>query len=194
LAANRHFTSSPAFFILTLELRVPLYGRKRREEKAMHTRIVGLCSAAVFAFALILSTSSMTRAGGDDGIVRVKSAYSVAESVRRLKKDISDKGIKFFIEVDQAKLAAESGIPLNPSTLLEFGNPPLGTQFITSNPNAGLDWPVRLLIMQDDKGDVWAVYTDFDWIARRHGIKDRDAQFKMASSVIASITSSIRSR
>jgi uncharacterized protein (DUF302 family) len=160
----------------------------------MSTRIVGLCSAALFAFALILSGASMTRAGGDDGIVRVKSAYSVAESVRRLKKDISDKGIKFFIEVDQAKLAAESGIPLNPSTLLEFGNPPLGTQFITSNPNAGLDWPVRLLIMQDDKGDVWAVYTDFDWIARRHGIKDRDAQFKMASSVIASITSSIRSR
>jgi uncharacterized protein (DUF302 family) len=160
----------------------------------MSTRIIGLSSAALLAFVLILSASSMTRGGGDDGIVRVKSAYSVAESVRRLKKDISEKGIKFFIEVDQAKLAAESGILLNPSTLLEFGNPPLGTQFITSNPNAGLDWPVRLLIMQDDKDDVWAVYTDFDWIARRHGIKDRDAQFKMASSVIASITSSIRSR
>lgn len=160
----------------------------------MSTRIVGLCSTALLAFAVILSASSMTRAGGDDGIVRVKSTYSVAESVRRLKKDISDKGIKFFIEIDQATLAAESGIPLNPSTLLEFGNPPLGTQFITSNPNAGLDWPVRLLIMQDDKGDVWAVYTDFDWIARRHGIKNRDAQFKMASSVIASITSSVRAK
>jgi uncharacterized protein (DUF302 family) len=62
-----------------------------------------------------------------------------------------------------------------------FGNPPLGTQFITSNPNAGLDWPVRLLLTQDDNGDLWAVWTDFDWIARRHNIRDRGAQFKMAT-------------
>ena len=37
-------------------------------------------------------------------------------------------------EIDQSKLAADAGIKLRPSTLLVFGNPPLGTQFITSNP------------------------------------------------------------
>ena len=41
------------------------------------------------------------------------------------------KGIKFFSEIDQSKLAADAGIKLRPSTLLVFGNPPLGTQFIT---------------------------------------------------------------
>ena len=54
-----------------------------------------------------------------------------------------------------------------------FGNPPLGTQFMTSNPNAGLDWPVRLLVIQDNAGAVWTVYTDFAWIAARHGIVNR---------------------
>jgi uncharacterized protein (DUF302 family) len=78
--------------------------------------------------------------------------------------------------------------------LLVFGNPPLGTQFITANPNAGLDWPVRLLVTQDDKGDVWAVYTDFQWIADRHGIKNREAQFKMATSVVESITSTLKAK
>jgi uncharacterized protein (DUF302 family) len=77
---------------------------------------------------------------------------------------------------------------------LVFGNPPLGTQFITANPNAGLDWPVRLLLTQDDSGQVWAVYTDFNWIARRHGITTRDAQFKMATSVVSSILSTIETR
>jgi uncharacterized protein (DUF302 family) len=57
----------------------------------------------------------------------------------RIKKDIADEGIRFFSEIDQAKLAADAGIKLRPSTLLVFGNPPLGTQFITANPNAGLD-------------------------------------------------------
>jgi uncharacterized protein (DUF302 family) len=78
--------------------------------------------------------------------------------------------------------------------LLIFGNPPLGTQFITANPNAGLDWPVRLLVFENDKGEVWTVYTDFDWIARRHGIKSRGDQFKMASTVIGSITSSVKAK
>jgi uncharacterized protein (DUF302 family) len=98
------------------------------------------------------------------------------------------------MEIDQAKLADEAGIRLRPSTLLVFGNPPLGTQFITANPNAGLDWPVRLLLTQDDNGDVWAVWTDFDWIAQRHKIKTRDAQFKMATMVVKSITSTITAK
>ncbi len=95
------------------------------------------------------------------------------------------KGIKFFMVVDQAQLGADAGLKLNPSKLLVFGNPPLGIQFLTANPDAGLDWPVRLLVNQDDAGQVWAVYTDFGWIARRHNITDRNAQFQMASEVIA---------
>ncbi len=118
----------------------------------------------------------------------------MAEAIVRIKADIAAKGIKFFSEIDQSKLAADAGIKLRPSTLLVFGNPPLGTQFITSNPDAGLDWPVRLLLTQDDNGDVWAIWTDFEWIARRHNIHDRSAQFKMATSVVGSITSTITHR
>jgi hypothetical protein len=52
---------------------------------------------------------------------------------------------------------------------------------------------VRLLVQQDEKGDVWAVYTDFGWIARRHGVEGAAAEpFRTASGVIASITSAIR--
>ena len=159
----------------------------------MSARRSEFCRALLFAFALTASSSVATLAG-DDGIVRVKSAYPIGETVERLKKDIADKGIKFFDEIDQSKLAAAAGIKLNPSVLLTFGNPPLGTQFITANANAGLDWPVRLLVFQDEKGEVWTAYTDFDWIARRHGIKSREEQFKMASTVVDSITSSVKTK
>jgi uncharacterized protein (DUF302 family) len=150
-----------------------------------------LAVIASFVFANFV-LSGIAQAESNDGIVRVKSAVSVNESVERIKKDVAQKGIKFFMEIDQQKLADDAGIKLNPSTLLVFGNPPLGTQFITANPNAGLDWPVRLLVTQDDKGEVWAVYTDFQWIADRHGIKNREAQFKMATSVVESITSTLK--
>lgn len=129
-----------------------------------------------------------------DGVIKVKSIYPLEETIARIKQDIAAKGIKFFDEIDQAKLGVEAGINLRPSTLLIFGNPPLGIQFLTSNPNAGLDWPVRLLVMQDKNGDVYAAYTDFAWIAKRRGIRDRDAQFKMASTVISSILSTVSAR
>ena len=145
-------------------------------------------------FALLLAVTAATVAKAEDGIVRIKSAYSVADTVARLRHDISAKGIMFFSEIDQTKLAANAGVTVKPSTLLVFGNPPLGTQFITSNPNAGLDWPVRLLLTQDDNGDVWAVWTDFEWIARRHNITDRAAQVAMATKVVGSITSTITSK
>ncbi len=157
----------------------------------MLTRLMKLCAAAMLAGVLALPAAP-AKAGGSDGVILVKSAYSMAETIRRLKDDVAAKKIMFFLEVDQAKLAADAGIALRPSTLLIFGNPPLGTQFMTSNPVSGLDWPVRLLVFQDQNGAVWAAYTDFGWIARRHGINDRDAQFQMASTVIASITASVQ--
>jgi uncharacterized protein (DUF302 family) len=163
------------------------------EEPSMFARLIQPCSAVLFVCALTVSLPVPTMAA-NDGIITVKSAYPMGETIARLKKDIADKGIKFFDEIDQSKLAADAGIKLHPSVLLVFGNPPLGTQFITANANAGLDWPVRLLVFENDKGEVWTAYTDFEWIARRHGIKNRTDQFKMASSVIASITSSVKAK
>src|SRR3954471_19362645 len=133
-------------------------------------------SGATAAVALAAAPEAYAKAKANDGVVRVKSAFGFLETIERLKKDIAAKGIKFFDEIDQSKLAADAGIKLSPSTLLVFGNPPLGTQFMTSNPNAGLDWPVRLLVIQDNEGVVWTVYTDFDWIASRHGIVNRGDQ------------------
>src|SRR5438093_464789 len=161
--------------------------------RRLTNRVANICTSLLLAF-FILSTASAARADSDDGIVRVKSAVPMAEAITRIKADIASKGIKFFMEIDQSRLAADAGIKLRPSTLLVFGNPPLGTQFITSNPNAGLDWPVRLLLTQDDNGDVWAVWTDFGWIARRHNIRERVAQFEMATKVVGSITSTITTR
>jgi uncharacterized protein (DUF302 family) len=140
------------------------------------------------------SQAQESRSVGTDGIVTARSAYPMQETILRIKADIAAKGITFFQEIDQTSLAAGAGIKLAPSSLLIFGNPGLGSHFITAKPQAGLDWPVRLLVHQDARGDVWTTYTDFGWIARRHGIGDRAEQFAMASKVIASITSSVQSK
>ena len=159
-----------------------------------HQHTLKFLQTSFLALGIAMSGAQLARAE-NNGIVRVKSAYPMEETIARLKKDVAAKGIRFFDEIDQAKLAAEAGIKVLPSTLLVFGNPPLGTQFIAAKPEAGLDWPVRLLVQRDDTGQVWAIYTDFGWIARRHGILGEAAKpFDTASGVIGSITSSVAAR
>ena len=67
-------------------------------------------------------------------------------------------------------------------------------QFLQSNPYSALDWPVRMLVVEDADGSVWVAWTDFAFIANRYSIDDRAAQFKMASEVAQSIATAATSR
>ena len=166
----------------------------------MHARTVTIASIAMLATlssVLLVAKSTANRSeppAFEDGVMRLKVDYPLPEAVKRMQQDIAAKGIVLFSAIDQAKLAADAGISLRPSTLLVFGNPALGAQFITSKAQAGLDWPVRVLVHEDESGQVWAAYSDFAWIARRHQISDREAAFKMASNVVASIISSAQEK
>ena len=167
-----------------------------QEDRSMTSRIAALAAATLIPFSLALAplgarAEEPSRQVLENGLVRVKSAYPFNGTIDRIKQDVAAKGIMFFLAVDQSKLASEAGIKLRPSTLLVFGNPALGSQFITSNPNAGIDWPVRLLVSEDETGAVWTIYNDFHYVAHRHGIMDRDAAFDKASEVIASVTTNV---
>ncbi|WP_244564574.1 DUF302 domain-containing protein [Rhizobium sullae] len=142
--------------------------------------------------ALGVTPTRIAQAGQRDGVVTLKSRYSVSETVRRIKADVVEKGIMLFDDIDQAELGNAAGNKVRPSRLILFGNPALGTTFITANPTSGLDWPVRVLVYQAKDGSVIVAYSDFDWIARRHGIANRKKEFKMAAEVIESVTSSVR--
>ena len=156
--------------------------------------LAAFCIGTLLFLLTTVADAQSLNGAGDDGLVRVRSAYPVDETVARMRQDIAAKGITFFQEVDQARLAANAGIALRPSTLIVFGNPPLGAQFLTANPFSALDWPVRVLVLQQADGSVWVAWSDFAWIARRHHITDREPQFAMATSVVESITSTVRGK
>ena len=128
------------------------------------------------------------------GVLRLRSANGFDETVARLKADVQAKGIRYFDTIDQAALGASADLELRRSTLVLFGNPPLGVQFLQSNPYAGLDWPVRMLVIEEADGAVYVAWTDFAYVAQRYSIDDRGPQFAMASEVAASIANAATSR
>ena len=122
-----------------------------------------------------------------DGVLRLKSTHSVADTVARIKKSVEDKKIHYIDAIDQNALATEAKLTIGKSTLVLFGNPPLGVQFLQGNRYAGLDWPVRMLVVEEADGSVWIAWTDFRWIAKRYDLKNLDAQLKMATEVAGTI-------
>lgn len=143
----------------------------------------GLSFVAVPAHAV----DAPTRAATATEVLTLRSMNDFDTTVAKLTTDVAAKGIRHFATIDQADLARGASLPLHRSTLILFGNPPLGVQFLQANPLAGLDWPVRMLVTEDAAGRVNVSWTDFSAIAKRYAIADRDAQFKMASAVATSI-------
>lgn len=154
-----------------------------------------LAAAALICVSVLATTAEARKATSvvlkGNGLKHTRSAYSVDETVARIKDDVAQKGIMFFTTIDQSQLGKDAKIDLRPSQLVMFGNPPLGVLFLTSNPDSGMDWPVRVLVRQEADGKVVAVYQDWNWVATRYAITDRKAEFAKATDVVMSIISSI---
>src|SRR4029450_5523376 len=86
--------------IIVLSLIIPLHGEGRgcaitrkstRRDDPMFTRAQFLRLSSVAVAALAVAPDALSKA--NDGVVRVKSAYSFQDTVERLKRDIAAKGI-----------------------------------------------------------------------------------------------------
>ena len=137
---------------------------------------------------LALGVAGAAVAGGDNGLITKKSKYSAAETLDRLADILEKKGINVFARVSHKKNAAGVNLELRPTELLIFGNPKLGTHFFTSNQTAGIDLPMKALAWEDEKGQVWLTYNDPAYIARRHGIGDRDEVAGKMSNALKKLT------
>jgi uncharacterized protein (DUF302 family) len=148
---------------------------------------VALAMPGAFAATSASAAPALATPVKAEGVVRIRSSHAFDETLRRLKSAIAAKGVRYFDAIDQQALGAEANLPIGKSVIVRFGNPPLGVQFLPANRYAGLDWPVRMLVVEEADGRVWLAWTDFNFMAKRYGITTQGAQFKMAAEVAGSI-------
>jgi uncharacterized protein (DUF302 family) len=104
-----------------------------------------------------------------DGLIAVKSAVGVKETVNRLEAAAKEKGLIIFARIDHAAGAQKIGKILRPTELLIFGNPQGGTPLMECAQTAGIDLPLKALAWEDAGGQVWLGYNDPQFLAQRHG-------------------------
>ncbi len=103
-----------------------------------------------------------------DGLVTHVSAFSTAETTRRLLAAIEQRGLTIFARIDHAKNAASVNMPLRPTQVIIFGAAKGGTPLMQDQQTSGLDLPLKVLVWEDAAGKTLLTYNDPAWIAQRH--------------------------
>ena len=140
--------------------------------------------------ALLFIFSSYTHASSDEssGVIKVKSNYSVSQTISNLDKALQNKGMTIFKRVSHSEGANKVGLTLRPTELLIFGNPKIGTKLMQCEQLAGLDLPLKALAYEDDNGAVWLAYNDPYYLAKRYDIKKCDEVLKKMSGALANFS------
>jgi len=105
-----------------------------------------------------------------NGIVRIASQHSVAETVAKLETMLEAKNVKLFAIVHHSGEAKRAGLKMPNTKLLIFGNPKGGTPLMLASPSVALDLPLKILIAEDTGGKVWISYNAPAYLQQRHNL------------------------
>ena len=108
----------------------------------------------------------------DNGLVHLRSPYSVAETLRRLESVLKARNLSVFARVDHSGEAAKVGLSMRPTQLIIFGSPTAGTPLMIASPTLAIDLPLKALAWEDAEGTVWLSYNRPDYLQRRHDIPE----------------------
>jgi uncharacterized protein (DUF302 family) len=105
----------------------------------------------------------------DNGLIQIASHYPMDETVQRLQKVFTEKGLQVFDVIDHSGEAEKIGLKMPPTKVLIFGSPKAGTPLMLAAPSLAIDLPLKALVAEDTEGKVSATYNDPEYLRTRHG-------------------------
>jgi uncharacterized protein (DUF302 family) len=113
-------------------------------------------------------------AWAEPGMLRKPSPHTVDQTVERFEAAVRSKGLRVFPRIDHAAAATDYGLQMPATVVIGFGNPKYGTPFMLEQPEAGIDFPPRVVVYEDADGRVWLAYNTSSYLYghlfERHGL------------------------
>ncbi len=119
-----------------------------------------------------------------DPIVHQNKLNSVDESVLIVDGNAEKLGLDKILTIDHSRLADQAGEYLAPSRVDFYSDDELNTQLLKENLQVGLDLPFRVLNYVEN-GQQKSVYTDEQFIQKRHDIDDKALLERYAQQTVA---------
>jgi uncharacterized protein (DUF302 family) len=108
----------------------------------------------------------------DNGLVHLRSSYSVPETLKQLESVLQAHNLTVFVRVDHNGEAEKVGLKMRPTQLLIFGSPKAGTPLMVASPTLAIDLPLKALVWEDTDGKVWLSYNSPEYLKQRHNVPD----------------------
>jgi uncharacterized protein (DUF302 family) len=124
----------------------------------------------------------------DRHLTTVQSPHSVDDTVERLTDAAESAGAMVFGVIDHAAGAESIGESLAPMKVVIFGNPEMGTPLLQESATIGIDLPLRVLVWEDDAGDVHLGHYDPRDLAEMHGIDPGHPAIEGMSEALSNLT------
>ncbi len=128
-----------------------------------------------------------------DGLNTATSELSVTETIDRMVSIVEQQGWHLFARIDHAEQARKKGLALRPTELILFGNPEIGTLLMQDRQLAAIDLPMKVLVWQDEQGQVRIAYNSTEWLQQRHGLTD-GATLRAIAEVLAKVCAGAQTR
>jgi uncharacterized protein (DUF302 family) len=119
-----------------------------------------------------LSQNDPHENGPAHGMIQELSSHSLDETVEKLKTILQSNGVTLFALIDHSGEAEKAGLHMPPTKLLIFGSPIAGTPLMLASPSIAIDLPLKILVSEDEKQNVWVSYNSPEYLQRRHNVPE----------------------
>lgn len=125
----------------------------------------------------------------ETGIISKTSTLDFEATYAKLRGVIENNpNLKIIAELNHQANAASVGLELNPTRIIMFGNPNLGTPLMQNVQTIGLDLPQKILVSQDSEGIVIVSYNNPLYLKDRHGITNQEVILNKIAGALDNIT------
>ena len=144
----------------------------------------------ILVVVLIASSSAIAQ---DDtaSVVSMKSNHDFDTTVERLAAAIEESPLTLMTTIDHAANAAKNDLELRPTTLFLFGNPKIGTPLMQEAQTIALDLPQKMLVWQDEAGDVHVGFNNPFYLKARHEVEGQAERFTTVNKVLTNLAKGV---
>ncbi len=132
----------------------------------LRTRIHVLTCLIAFLFVLV-SSPAMALSKGQPVVVKSSNSFEV--TVKKLKDAIKGKGLNIVFEANHQNMMKIVGIESRKSITIGFAKPQVAAKFLTVEPLAALEMPMRITVRELNDGGIVVIYYRPSYLFAHYG-------------------------
>lgn len=128
----------------------------------------------------------------ENTLIIKESPYDLEVTYNKLRTIIDNNpNLKIILELDHSKNAASVDLALNPTKIIMFGNPKLGTPLMQASPTVSIDLPQKITVYTNANSEVKIAYNNPMYLKERHQIEGKDEILNKINGALNTITDKV---